>query len=92
VLSHLYVPEMEHLASAIREHPNALVDIGNAKPQIGWVEQLCETLGPSRLIVGTGAPLHYHRGVLMCLEEAPIPDEARRAILQGNAAKLLPCA
>jgi predicted TIM-barrel fold metal-dependent hydrolase len=90
VLSHLYVAEMSQLAPAIKEHPSALVDVGNAKPQVGWVEQVCDQLGPSRLIVGTGAPLYYHRGVLMGLEEAPIAEEARRAILHDNAAHLLP--
>ena len=89
VLSHLYLSEFPQLLPAIREHPTALLDIGNAKPTIMWVEQLCEQVEPNRLVVGTGAPLYYHGGVLLCLQEARLPEVVRQAILHDNAARLL---
>ena len=40
------------------------------------------------MLYGSGAVMQYPESLLLPVQEAPIADEARRAILSGNARRL----
>jgi len=51
--------------------------------------QLLETLGPDRLVFGTGMPFHYPDPALLKLEVLEAAEEVKEKIRRGNAARLL---
>lgn len=55
----------------------------------GGVETAVRRIGAERLLLGTGAPERPATGPLNAVLAAAIPDDAKRAILGGNAARLL---
>jgi len=71
-----------------RAHPAAYVDIGCCKPGVLWWTQAVQQIDPSRLLLGTGAPLYYHAGAWLSLQESEIGEAARRQIATENAAAL----
>jgi len=48
-----------------------------------------ETVGPTRLLFGTGAPSHPIAGALSTLQHAGLTDDARRQVLAANARRIL---
>lgn len=54
----------------------------------GVVETLVSAVGAERLIYGSGAPAWHIIPTLSMIRAADIPDEAKRAILAGNARRL----
>ena len=74
------------LLEIVKSHPNAFIDIGGCtKPNFFWFEKLVKQIDPSRLILGTGAPLYYHGGTLFSLEKAKIESSIKMKILHDNA-------
>jgi predicted TIM-barrel fold metal-dependent hydrolase len=51
--------------------------------------QLLETLGPDRLVFGTGMPFHYPDPALLKLEVLEAPADVKEKIRRLNAARLL---
>src|SRR5437764_823810 len=60
LLSHFYASEIAVLTGAVNAHPAAYVDLGCCKPEVGWWGEAVRQMEPSRLMMGTGAPLYYH--------------------------------
>ncbi len=56
---------------------------------IGSIKQVVESVGPERLLFGTGAPAQSLSAALRALEHAGIPDADRRLILSENAGRIL---
>lgn len=56
---------------------------------LGAVEAAVAQIGHERLLLGTGAPDRSPTAPVNAILAAAIPDDARRAILGGNAARLL---
>jgi predicted TIM-barrel fold metal-dependent hydrolase len=58
------------------------------KPPAFMVEKVVEEGHADRMLYGSGAVMQYPESLLLPVQEAPIADEARRAILSGNARRL----
>jgi predicted TIM-barrel fold metal-dependent hydrolase len=57
---------------------------------IGSIKQVVNSVGPERLLFGTGAPAQSLSGALAALQHAGITDEQRQLILSENAGRILP--
>jgi predicted TIM-barrel fold metal-dependent hydrolase len=55
---------------------------------LGAIEGAVRLVGAERLLFGTGSPTRSIQSVLNAVALARIPDDAKRAILAGNAARL----
>lgn len=55
---------------------------------LGAIEIAVSQLGHERVLLGTGSPLRAIQSSLNAITLARIPDDAKRAILGGNAARL----
>ncbi len=55
----------------------------------GGIEELCRTLGPDRLLFGSGFPETPMGGSILTLLHADIPDEHRELIAGGNLRRIL---
>lgn len=88
VLGHAGARDVERMVPIAKRHPNAWLEIhGQGLTTLGT---LLDELGPERLLFGTDWPF-YHLGatlakVLLVTRDRP---DARRAILRGNALRLL---
>jgi predicted TIM-barrel fold metal-dependent hydrolase len=56
--------------------------------QYGAIETAVRVLGAERVLFGTGSPFRAIQSPLNAILAAAIPDEAKRAILAGNAERL----
>lgn len=56
--------------------------------QFRAVETAVEVIGAERLLFGSGAPVRAVQPALNAIAQARIPDDAKRAILGGNATRL----
>ncbi|HIE50671.1 MAG TPA: hypothetical protein EYP85_02840 [Armatimonadetes bacterium] len=88
LLSHFYTNELNLLASAIKSHPQAYLDIGNTKPNVFWFDQVATQFDPTRLVLGTGAPLYYYQGTLLSLAKAEMDETTRHRLSHENAQRL----
>ena len=55
----------------------------------GLIEWAVGELGCERIVFGTDTPLHFAASQKARIECAEIAEDAKRAILQGNAQRLL---
>lgn len=58
------------------------------KPPAFLVERVVEEGHGGRMLYGSGAVLQYPESLLLPVQEAPIAEEAREAMLSGNARRL----
>ena len=77
---------VDDLAAADR-FPHLRLDTSSLA-HFGAIERVVRVIGAERLLLGTGLPHRAPRGPINAVASAFIPDEARRAILGGNAARL----
>jgi predicted TIM-barrel fold metal-dependent hydrolase len=78
------------LAGQMSRTGNILIDTSSARSMYsGLIEWAVNEIGADRLVFGTDTPLYFAPAQKARIEYAEIPEEARRAILFGNAAKLL---
>ncbi len=74
---------------AVRCCPNILVDTAGSDPTAGFVEMAVRELGPERILFGSDAGGRSFASQLAKVQEALIPEAARRLILSGNLRRLL---
>jgi len=87
LLSQVTFPE----ASSLLSEMDLVADAGwemSYKPPAFMVERVVSELGGERLLYGSGAVLQYPESLLLPVQQAPIDDAARQAILGGNARRL----
>jgi len=87
LLSQVTFPE----ASSLLSEMDLVADAGwemSYKPPAFMVERVVSELGGERLFYGSGAVLQYPESLLLPVQQAPIDDAARQAILGGNARRL----
>jgi uncharacterized protein len=78
------------LAGQMSRTGNILIDTSSARSMYsGLIEWAVNEIGADRLVFGTDTSLYFAPAQKARIEYAEIPEEARRAILFGNAAKLL---
>lgn len=93
------VPEARYLlsqatfaeVSGLLSEMDLVADAGwemSYKPPAFLVERIAGEHGVERLLYGSGAVLQYPESLLHPVQQAPIADEAREAILSGNARRL----
>jgi predicted TIM-barrel fold metal-dependent hydrolase len=75
-------------------YPNILFEVGSMTASGGlWVSAICERLGADRIVYGSDLyvdpPSYFFPGVLYELLALPLPLGDKRAILGGNAMRLL---
>lgn len=88
VLAGLRAPMVAEAIAALRQRPNWHVEISRLLSP-GCISTVAETVGPERLLFGTGAPSHPIQSVLNGLQQAGLPDEARHQVLAANARRIL---
>jgi hypothetical protein len=72
----------------LERYPRAYVDIAQYLLD-GGLESLVADYGASRILFGSGFPESYFGGMMMALQHARIPDEAKAAISSGNLERIL---
>jgi hypothetical protein len=55
----------------------------------GGVERLRRKVSAQRVVFGSNFPLYYFESAVLKVREAALPDEEQRAVLEGNAHRLL---
>jgi len=71
-------------------HGNVFVDTSSARSLVsGLIEWAVGEIGPERILFGTDTPLYFAASQKARIDAAEIADEAKRAILAGNASTLL---
>jgi uncharacterized protein len=75
--------------AAVADCPNVLVDTCGFDPELGSVEHAVAVLGAGRVLYGSDAPGRDVHGQLGKVLAARISENERRAILYGNAERLL---
>ena len=82
-----YDNSVDTLAAA-RRYPHLHLDTSRMA-HLGAIELAVREIGAERVLLGTSAPLRAIQSSLNAIAMARIPDAAKRAILGGNAARLL---
>jgi predicted TIM-barrel fold metal-dependent hydrolase len=72
----------------LERYPNVYVDTAQYLLD-GGIESLVAEYGASRLLFGSGFPESYFGGMMMALQHAQIPAEAKAAIASGNLERIL---
>lgn len=89
VLSGGSYADLQAFFRAVGDAPNAYAEIGWVKSPLEAVKTCVEEFGAERLLMGTNFPFDVPWCGTEKIRRANIPDTAKRAILGGNAAKLL---
>jgi predicted TIM-barrel fold metal-dependent hydrolase len=83
--------DLTHQVRAIQQsrHGNVFADTSSARSIVpGLIEWAVREVGPERVLFGTDTPL-YHTGMQRArIDNADLPDEAKRLILRDNAVRL----
>ena len=81
-----YTNSVDVLAAA-RNWEHLFVETARAA-HLGAIEIAVREVGAERLLLGTEAPIRAMQSTLNAILSARIPDDAKRAILGGNAARI----
>ncbi len=81
-----YTNVVDALAAAVR-HPHLHLETC-AMAHFRAIETAVRTIGAERVLFGTGSPIRAAASPISAILAAAIPDDAKRAILGGNAARL----
>ena len=73
--------------AAAKRYPHLHLETSSLA-HLGAISTVVRAIGAERLLWGTGAPLRATQSSLNAVLQASIPDDAKRAILGGNAARL----
>ena len=79
--------EIDELRQPVLTHTHACLVTPSRMPQF-YLEELVRQVGSQRIMYGTGMPLAYPEGVLQPAQDARLDEEARAAILFGNAVRV----
>jgi predicted TIM-barrel fold metal-dependent hydrolase len=88
ILSRVNVDTLAEAVAALRHHDNWYVEISRLLAP-GAIQLLAETVGASRLLFGTGAPIRPIASTLQTLQHAGLSDADRRQILSANVRRIL---
>jgi uncharacterized protein len=72
----------------MREYPGFHLSL-NRLETAGQLKGIVDTIGPDRLIYGSGLPWNYPGGGILMVARADIPDAAKEAIAHGTIERLL---
>lgn len=72
----------------LRRYPHVYVDTANYTVD-GGVESLVSHCGAHRLLFGSDFPDSYFGGMMLAIQHADVPAEAKAAIAGGNLARIL---
>ena len=75
--------------AAVGDAPNAYAEIGWVKSPLEAVKTCVQQFGAERLLMGTSFPFDVPWCGTEKITRADIPEESKRAIMGGNAARLL---
>lgn len=95
ILAHLGNSEDGNISRQVHamkrvEAGNVYVDTSSARSiQSGLIEWAVSEIGPERILFGTDSPCYFPASQKARIEYAEIDEDAKRAILYGNAARLL---
>jgi hypothetical protein len=81
--------QFEECMAVARAHPNVYLELTAAYAVRGLVERMVETVGAHKVVLGYDLPWFDPHYAIGCVVMAHISEEARRAILRDNAARLL---
>lgn len=79
---------LRYLMPLLRTYPNLYVDIAYLADNLA-IEHVAVTVGPERLLFGTGTPRVDGAGALARLMYSTIPNDQKELIASGNAKRLL---
>lgn len=79
---------LRYVLPLLRAHPNLYLDIAYLADNLA-IEHIAVTVGPERLLFGTGTPKLDGAGALARLMYSTIPDHQKELIASGNARRLL---
>lgn len=88
VLIGVHYSNATEVLEAAQRYANLHVDTSGFA-HLAAVETAVARIGHERVLFGTGGPGRAHQAPLNAVLLAQVPEEARRAILAGNAARLL---
>lgn len=80
--------EDRYFRPLLERYPNVCVDTAQYLLD-GGIEALVADYGARRLLYGSGFPESYFGGMMMALQHAQIPDEAKAAIAHGNLERII---
>ena len=80
--------DLGEIAAVMQEYPHVYAET-NLLSSIGAIDVLAEQVGVERLLYGSYAPERPMQRAINAVLEADLPDEAKVAILGGNAMRLL---
>lgn len=95
ILSHLgwgHDGLMAHQVRAVQRsrHGNVYADTSSSRSIVpGLIEWAVREVGAERILYGTDSPLYFAPMQRARIDQAEMPDEAKRVILRGNAERLL---
>lgn len=89
IMAHLFGAGQRGLAD-IAPWSSVLADCCGGEPEAGRMERAVDALGADRIVFGSDAPGRSFATQLAKVLGARISEEAKRLILWGNAARLLP--
>lgn len=84
---HFYT-DLGEIIAVMQEYPHIYAET-NLLSSVGVVEVLAQQVGADRLLYGSGAPGRPMQRALNIVLEADLSDDAKAAILGGNAMRLL---
>ncbi|MDQ7821708.1 MAG: amidohydrolase family protein [Candidatus Eremiobacteraeota bacterium] len=79
---------LEHARQLLLRHSNVLMETSGIYRE-DFIEEMARTLGPERLVYGSGAPLFEMRFELERVRRAHLPPEAKKSIAGETMAALL---
>ena len=83
---------MAHQVRAVQRsrHGNVYADTSSSRSIVpGLIEWAVREVGAERILYGTDSPLYFAPMQRARIDQAEMPDEAKRVILRGNAERLL---
>jgi predicted TIM-barrel fold metal-dependent hydrolase len=81
-----YTHVVDDLAAAVR-YPHLHLET-SAMAHFRAIETAVRTIGPERLLLGTGSPVRAAASPIDAILASTIPDDAKRLVLGGNAIRL----
>ncbi len=81
--------ETPQFLAATRDLPNAYAELSYGKRPMKALEGLVGQFGSEKMLFGTHMPFVYPGCGIAKIAEAAIPDDAKHAILEGNAKRIL---
>ena len=85
----LFTPSFEGAAALARDFENLFLDATTSNHAFGMIEHAVETAGAERILYGSDMPFISAAGAVGKVLYADIDDDAKAAILGGNARRLL---